>query len=399
MSMITIKQASIFTTLIIFAFTIIFAYLLIIENYHDYERTLNEQQKVDALSGNYVQNYDQHQKKLKTLLIKNTLAIVTLVFMLFGIMLGLYKIFHTLLQRDVQAFLDFFQSAAHDNEVLHPDIVFFQEFRIMVEYANTMIDTIDAQKDDLKELNIGLEERIKHKTQKLLLINENLQKEKQFSEDILNSQKEFLRYAVHETNTPLSVILTSIELYVMKNKKDRQLSKIEAATKNIFNIYDDLSYLVKKDKVVYPKSTIDLGLYLSSRLDFFSEVAEFSKLHFSHAPLMSGTFICINKTKLQRIIDNTITNAIKYTLAGEAIEIELRRVQEFALLSVASRSKEIKNRDKIFEAFYREEYKRDGFGLGLQLVRSICEEEGITIGVHSTNEKTIFTYRFMMMEK
>ena len=87
-------------------------------------------------------------------------------------------------------------------------------------------------------LNLSLEERVKKKTVDLVEINENLLKEKKFSEDVLKSQKEFLRYTVHETNTPLSIILTSIELYNMKNKKDRQLSKIEAAVKNIFNIYE-----------------------------------------------------------------------------------------------------------------------------------------------------------------
>jgi hypothetical protein len=46
----------------------------------------------------------------------------------------------------------------------------------------------------------------------------------------------------------------------MKNKKDRQLSKIEAAVKNIFSIYDDLSYLVKKDQVPYPKIVMDINI-------------------------------------------------------------------------------------------------------------------------------------------
>ncbi|MDD2906647.1 MAG: HAMP domain-containing sensor histidine kinase [Sulfurimonas sp.] len=397
LSTITIKQANIFTTFFIFLFTIIFAYLLIIENYHDYERTLYEQQQNDAIAWNVNESYEVHQKKLKALLVKNTLAIATLAFILFAIMLGFYKIFNTLLQRDIQAFLDFFQASAHHEQVLNPNAIFFKEFKTMVGYANTMVDTISEQKRDLKELNMGLEERIKKKTQALVLINENLQKEKHFSEEILSAQKEFLRYTVHETNTPLSVILTSIELFVMKNKKDRQLSKIEAAAKNIFNIYDDLSYLVKKDQVQYSKSTLDLGLYLTSRVDFFREVAELSKLRFAHVVFVENVYIYFNETKLQRIIDNTITNAIKYTLANEPIYIELKKVGTFVELSVGSRSKEIKDTEKIFEAYYREEQKREGFGIGLRLVRTICDEEEVAIVLDSTNEKTTFTYRFKMM--
>jgi signal transduction histidine kinase len=396
-SSITIKQANIFTTLFIFLFTIIFAYLLIKENYHDYERTLFEQQQNNSKNWSINESYEVHQEKLKTLLIKNTIAIATLAFILFAIMLGFYKIFNTLLQRDIQAFLTFFKDTAQNEQVLDPNAVFFKEFKTMVGYANTMVDTISEQKRDLKELNTGLAERIKKKTRDLVLINENLQKEKQFSEDILNSQKEFLKYTVHETNTPLSVMLTSIELFIMKNGKDRQLSKIEAAAKNIFSIYDDLSYLVKKDQVEYPKSALDLSTYVSSRVDFFSEVAELSKLRFCFISSAPGVYIYFNETKLQRIVDNTITNAIKYTLANETIEISIKVYGQFVEMSVASKSKEIKDRDKVFEAYYREEEKREGFGIGLRLVKTICDEENVQILLDSNNEKTTFTYRFKMM--
>jgi signal transduction histidine kinase len=396
-SSITIKQANIFTTLFIFLFTIIFAYLLIKENYHDYERTLYEQQQNNTKNWSINESYEVHQQKLKTLLIKNTIAIATLAFILFAIMLGFYKIFNTLLQRDIKAFLDFFQSSAQNEQVLNPNAVFFKEFKTMVGYANTMVDTISEQKHDLKELNAGLEERIKKKTEDLVLINENLKKEKQFSEDILNSQKEFLKYTVHETNTPLSVMLTSIELFIMKNGKDRQLSKIEAAAKNIFSIYDDLSYLVKKDQVEYPKSAINLSSYVSGRVDFFSEVAELSKLRFDYLSRAEGVYVYFNETKLQRVVDNTITNAIKYTLANEAIAISIKAYGQFVEMSVASKSKEIKDRDKIFEAYYREEEKREGFGIGLRLVKAICDEEDVQILLDSNNEKTTFMYRFKMM--
>lgn len=394
---ITIKKANILTTILIFMFTIVFAYLLIKENYYDYERTLISQHKLDESNMSLEKKDEQTQKKLKALLIKNTVAISTLAFILFTIMLGFYKIFNTLIQRDMQAFLDFFKDNAHNEQVLNPHAIFFQEFKSMVGYANEMLDTIGEQKRTLKELNLSLEDKVKQKTAKLLLINKNLEKEKIFSQNLLNSQKEFLRYTVHETNTPLSVMLTSIELFIMKNGKDRQLSKIEAAVKNIFNIYDDLSYLVKKDQVEYPKSAIDIGYFLTSRLDFFSEVAALSKIRFKHIPNSKSLYIYFNETKLQRVVDNTITNAIKYTLPNQIVEVCLSQEGAFVSLSVGSKSKEIKNTEKIFESFYREEQRREGFGIGLGLVKTICDEEGVEISLHSSDEKTIFTYKFKMM--
>ncbi|MCX6051940.1 MAG: HAMP domain-containing sensor histidine kinase [Campylobacterales bacterium] len=396
-SSVTIKQANMFTTLFIFVFTIIFAYLLIKENYSDYERALNEEQLTKSSIIDVEQQHEVKQKKLKTLLIKNTIAIATLAFILFTIMLGFHKILNMLLQRDMQAFLDFFKESAHNEQVLDPHAIFFKEFKVMVGYANNMVDTISEQKRTLKELNLGLEDKVKKKTAALEITNKNLLKEKQFSEEILKSQKEFLRYTVHETNTPLSVMLTSIELFVMKNGKDRQLSKIEAAAKNIFSIYDDLSYLVKKDQVEYPKIAIDIGAFLNSRLDFFDEVAELSRIRFDYVPHAKNLYVYMNETKLQRVVDNTITNAIKYTLANEMVYVALKQEGTFLDMSVGSKSKVIKDTEKIFDAYYREEESLEGFGIGLRLVRTICDEEGISIQLNSSDEQTTFTYRFKIM--
>ena len=238
---------------------------------------------------------------------------------------------------------------------------------------------------------------MKKKTEALLEINKNLEEEKIFSQELLKSQKEFLRYTVHETNTPLSVILTSIELYLMKNPKDRQLSKIEAATKNIFSIYDDLSYLVKKDHIEYKKTVVNLNNFLSSRVDFFREVAAFSLLEFIYHAPSEELHIHFNETKLQRIIDNTLTNAIKYTLPNEKVDVVLLQVGAFAEFVVSSKSKTIQDTDRVFDAYYREEKAKDGFGLGLRLVKSICEEEGVGVSVSSDASLTTFRYRFKVM--
>jgi len=387
---ITIKQANIFTLLVVFFFTMVFVGLLVEEMYEDYESAFEQSVLVknDAYSSSEL--IKQKQKTLKSFFIKIVLVIVTLSFILFGIFLGLSNIFNRLLQRDTQTFLDFFERAAHNDQVINPNLIFFKDFKIMVGYANEMVTTISKQKHSLKELNLGLEDRVKSKTKKL-------EEEKQFSQDLLKSQKEFLRYTVHETNTPLSVILTSIELYVMNHPKDRQLSKIEAAVKNIFSIYDDLSYLVKKDQIEYPKIVINLENYLRSRIDFFDEVAQHSLIKFDYSPDAKDLHIYFNETKLQRIIDNTITNAIKYTLPNEEVHVRLEQVGTYLEFSMGSKSKIIKNTDRVFDEYYKEEASSDGFGIGLGLVRTICDEEDVMISVSSDDNQTVFRYRFKMM--
>ena len=318
-------------------------------------------------------------------------AIATLAFILFAIVLGFFSIFNNLLQRDIDIFLEFFNKTAHNEQVINPNAIFFDDFKSMVGHANNMMDTINSQKKSLRELNLSLEDKVRQKTA-------NLQKQKDFSERILKNQKEFLRYTVHETNTPLSVILTSIEILDMKDQKSKELSKIEAATKNIFSIYDDLSYLVKKDQIEYPKKVIDLEQFVSSRIDFFSLVAKMNYLSFDyHYPNDEKLYIYFNKTKLQRVVDNTITNAIKYTLPNEKITITLAIVGSEIELSIGSHSKEIEDTNRIFDAFYREEKSQEGFGIGLRLVKTICDEEDVSISINSSQAMNTFRYRFKMM--
>jgi signal transduction histidine kinase len=226
------------------------------------------------------------------------------------------------MQRDVDAFLLFFEQAVHNDQVLDFNQIFFKEFRTMVRYANGMVETIMYQKHSLAQLNASLEQKVEKKTLALQKNYKELEKEQQFSQSLLDSQKQFLRHAVHETNTPLSVIMANIDLFTLKHGKNRQLSKIDAAVKNIFNIYDDLSYLVKKDQVEYPRVAINLNEYLQSRKDFFDEVAEQSHLSILFMPCEGEHYIYFNETKLQRIVDNNITNAIKYTLPKELISIK-----------------------------------------------------------------------------
>ncbi len=64
---------------------------------------------------------------------------------------------------------------------------------------------------------------------------------------------------------------------------------------------------------------------------------------------------------------------------------------------MSSRSKEIKDKDKNFISFYREGKNREGFGIGLGLVKNICDEESVKISLDSSDAKTTFRYRFKMM--
>ncbi len=221
-----------------------------------------------------------------------------------------------------------------------------------------------------------------------------LEEEKQFSQELLDKQKLFMRHAIHETATPLAVAMSNIELYELEHGKNPYFSNIEVAMKNIFSVYDDLSYMVKKNQISYHSHEIDLLDYMRSRIDFFTQVAHNSGLSFEFKSNVKNVMINFNETKLQRIVDNNLTNAIKYSDKDEIIRISLEKRSTQVTVRIESKSEHIINQDKIFDAYYRESELADGFGIGLNLVKQICDEEGVQISVSSDEKKTSFSYIF-----
>jgi len=222
-----------------------------------------------------------------------------------------------------------------------------------------------------------------------------LEKQKQYSQKLLEAQKTFLRHTIHETNTPLSVIMANIELFELYYGKHPNMVNIEIATKSLHNIYEDLSYLIKKEQINYPKKEIDLVDFLRSRVDFFKIIAKQSNIKFRFISSVKECSIVFNETKLQRIIDNNLSNAIKYTEETEYIYLCLSEKEQYISLCFSSKSLPIQDIDSIFDAYYREDNNQDGLGLGLNLVKRICDEEGVEISVNSSKDETSFCYNFI----
>ena len=66
--------------------------------------------------------------------------------------------------------------------------------------------------------------------------------------------------------------------------------------------------------------------------------------------------------------------------------------------SVTTNSKKIEDENKIFDDFYRENNARGGFGLGLKIVKDICDKNLVIINLDSNDKETKFSYRFKINE-
>ena len=225
--------------------------------------------------------------------------------------------------------------------------------------------------------------------------SKQLEEGKIYAQNLVDSQKQFLKHAVHETNTPLSVIMGNIEMFEIEQGKNKYLSNIEVAMKNISSIYDDLSYLIKKNQVNEATHEINLVDFVRSRINFFSQSAIKFKSNFVFTTQRESIILNFNEIKLQRIVDNNLTNAIKYSLPNETIKVKLHIENTNCNLVIESRSKQILDQQKIFEEYYREQISdQEGFGLGLNLVKRICSEENVGIKLESGENWASFTYTF-----
>jgi signal transduction histidine kinase len=156
-----------------------------------------------------------------------------------------------------------------------------------------------------------------------------------------------------------------------------------------------MDYLIKQGRIEHKKEHIDMGEFIQKRADYFQEVANLKHITLNTYIEKELEYYC-SKTKLQRIVDNTISNAIKYSHDNTQVDITLKMKYENMLFEVKDQGVGIENVDRIFSRYYRENEAKGGFGIGLNIVKQIIDEEGIGLHVISTlGNGASFTYTFL----
>ena len=211
----------------------------------------------------------------------------------------------------------------------------------------------------------------------------------------LNTQLDnFIKDSMHEINTPLSIINLNADLFASKYGENKYLHRMKAASKTLATIYNDMDYLIKRGRVQHRIEKIDMGDFIQQRIDYFQEIANLKNITLV-SDIEPGIEHRFSRTKLQRIVDNTISNAIKYSHDNEKVEITLFRSEKGIVFSVRDFGVGIENVERIFSRYYRENEAKGGFGIGLNIVKQIIDEENIHLEVVSTpNHGATFTYTF-----
>lgn len=205
----------------------------------------------------------------------------------------------------------------------------------------------------------------------------------------------FIKDTTHELNTPITAILTNIETIDSSNcdeKTLRKLERIKIASMSISNLYEDLVYLLLNHKTSLQNVDLNLSRILLQRVEYFANMANMKKIEFV-LDIKESVHFTADRQKMERLIDNILSNAIKYTNKATKIKITLNETH----LSIEDEGKGMSKEelDKIFTRYIRFDKSQGGFGIGFSIIKSITEEYGMKIDIDSKpNKGTKVTLRW-----
>lgn len=221
-------------------------------------------------------------------------------------------------------------------------------------------------------------------------------------------KSEFITLASHQLRTPLSAVRWYVELFQedKKNLDENQqsyLREMDTGLKRMASLLNDLLHAAHlEDDALKPDMQPVDGTQVAHEL--FKDAESLAKKAgltcYLRAPNRKAMFET-DPTLVRIVLQNLISNAIKYSRKGKSVTIHLDMTDKKVAFSVEDEGVGIpsKDQERVFQRFFRAKNVRqmdtDGNGLGLYITKAIVERLGGTIGFKSReNSGTIFTATF-----
>ncbi|SMC08445.1 sensor histidine kinase [Nitratiruptor tergarcus] len=189
--------------------------------------------------------------------------------------------------------------------------------------------------------------------------------------EALHINQEFIKDILHDFNTPISSMLINLSM-LKRECKSPFISRIEQSLNTIVALQDNLKLFLKNIKP--DKTKVSLNTLLKERVEYFRSLypdLTFSLIAKEDLSLMTQKELFI------RIIDNLLSNACKYNKKGGFVKIYIEKNR----IIIEDNGRGIKNSQKVFDRFYKESDR--GIGIGLSIVKKLCEELDIDITLQS----------------
>ena len=232
-------------------------------------------------------------------------------------------------------------------------------------------------------------------------LNEQLEEKNREIEAATQAKLMFFTNVSHELRTPLTLIETPVEQLLAENQLSKvQRRLLEVAHRNVRTLLKLINQILDFRKVEGGKMTLqlaetNLAALVGNVVSEFVAAAEHKRIRLS-CRLPEHISATIDAGKVERVVSNILSNAVKFTpVAGEInVELVVDTPQDTATLSVTNTGKGIAESDlpHIFERFYQPQHSEGGTGIGLALAKAFVDMHGGHIGVSSKAEgPTVFT--------
>lgn len=214
----------------------------------------------------------------------------------------------------------------------------------------------------------------------------------------------------HEFRTPLTLILGLLQKFENKTTDKEDIEDCSVMKRNAVRLLQLINQLLELSKIEAGKSKIaasenDIVKFIKRIFVSFASYAEQKRIkllfnrHSINAESIEEVNVFFDKDKLEKIISNLISNAVKYTPEGNEIEVKIVTQNNFVEIKVINTGVTISQADLVhlFDRYYkvdRSESKMiDGTGIGLALVKELVEMHKGTISVSSEYDVTEFTVK------
>ncbi|MBS0970828.1 Cu(+)/Ag(+) sensor histidine kinase [Nissabacter archeti] len=220
-------------------------------------------------------------------------------------------------------------------------------------------------------------------------------------EDVFTRQANFSADIAHEIRTPITNLMTQTEIALSQQRTGKELEDVLYSSLEEYNrmtkMVSDMLFLAQADnnQLVPEQMPLDLRAETIKVFDFFEAWAEEREVGLA----LDGDSGRIegDRLMLRRVINNLLSNAIRYTPAGRSVTVHIHENAEWVELTVENPGAPVpqEHLPRLFDRFYRvdpsRQRKSEGSGIGLAIVKSIVVAHKGKISVASDPHSTRFT--------
>jgi signal transduction histidine kinase len=231
---------------------------------------------------------------------------------------------------------------------------------------DNFIDLPPSSTDEFRDLSVVISQ----------LVNRNY--------EVFQSQKEFTENAAHELQTPLAICRTKLELLAQTKELTQEQADLVVslldATDRITRLNKDLLLLARiENRQFFETDIVELRSIVIKCLEAYDRKIQEKKL--TVRLLLDDTVaIKTNPVLVEVLINNIISNAVRHTTEGGTVVIDGTN----PFLIISNSGEPLEHPEKIFHRFHRESRSAPGSGLGLSIVKKICEVAGYQISYDYT---------------